>query len=72
MFNMKMRVRNVWTLRFDIMFVSFERLSDGTDDLLPLSQSVFLFLIDFVKHCNYEQTVSSNNVLNVILHMNIK
>lgn len=67
---MKMRVRNVWTLWFDVMFVSFERLSDETDDLLPLSQSVFFF-IDFVKHCNYEQTVSLNNVLNVILHMTI-
>lgn len=44
----------------------------GLKDLLPLSQSVFIFILYFVEHCNYEQIVSLNNVLNVILYMNIK
>lgn len=42
-----------------VAFVSFERLSVmGLKDLLPLSQSVFIFSIYFVEHCNYEQIVS--------------
>lgn len=42
-----------------VEFVSFERLSVmGLKDLLPLSQSVFIFILYFVEHCNYEQIVS--------------